>query len=139
MRSTRTVVFIVFLVSLLLPGCGGGGGGDSGAGASDQIPVHRDRLFAEEAIQRVRDRTHVRCQSVTCDGEGEHFDFFDGALGTLFELCLYACMPSEIDDSGEVRHYFVRMQWDRIASGCFEPEGQVGLFFEVTVSCEETL
>ena len=138
MRQTSSFILIAVLAGLLLSGCSGAGGG-TGLNDSENTPIDRDRLFAEEALQRVLDRVIVNCERVTCTGDGEHFDSFDGFFGTLFELCQYRCMPSEIDDSGEVRHFLVKLQWGRIESECFPEEAEIALLIQIIQSCEETL
>lgn len=140
MQCPRYLPFIVLFVSLFSLSCGDGGGG-SGSNSSQDPELTRAQLFAEEAIFRVTDRVTFGCDFIECGGiDSEHFVFVDNIFRTVIEACQYRCLPVEIDESGEVRHYLVKIQWDRAFSNCFDPnDGQVTLLAEVPVDCEPTL
>jgi hypothetical protein len=118
----RTLGLILCLVAVV--GCSGGGG--SGSETSSPDPATRDEAFAREALMRAEDDAIVMCQMIVCpiaDGDRE----VDRGDGTMAHICRYNCMESEIDASGETRHFFVYLLWERFADGCYDPDTRVVL------------
>ena len=116
----RFLGLILGLVVVVGCGSSGGGGGDS----SPPNPVARDDAFAQEALMRAEDDAIVTCRQIVCpiaDGDRD----VDRGDGTIAHICRYNCMESEIDTSGETRHFFVYLQWDRWVDGCFDADTRV--------------
>jgi hypothetical protein len=127
------------LLSLL--GCGGGGGDGGGSGSSGSALEElaaRDRAFANEAVERVLDRSLVSCTAVACLGDGEASELEDGPLGMSIAACHYDCLPVEIDEA-EQRRYQVRLLWRRLPTTCYELEAyEVFILAQVRVPCIPT-
>ena len=132
------VILVVMAALLSLLGCDGGGGGRGASGAAQEDLGARDHAFADEAVERVLDRSLVSCVAVTCAGDGEASEIEDGNLGTIIAACHYDCLPVEIDEA-EQRHYQVRLLWRRIPTTCFEIEAyEVFILAQVRVPCIPT-
>lgn len=115
----RTLGWILCLVAVV--GCGGGG---SGGETSSTNPLTRDEAFANEALMRAEDDARVECKSIECpiaDGDGD----VDRGDGTFAHFCSYDCMEAEIDTSGEKRHFFVHLRWERFADGCYDADERI--------------
>jgi hypothetical protein len=67
---------------------------------------------------RAEDAAIISCETIVCPIADTDFDG-DRGDGTFAHICLYNCMESEIDASGEKRHFFVHLRWERFADGCY--------------------
>jgi hypothetical protein len=134
-------VWITLVAVLALCGCGGGGGGSSrgsSGGSAQEEAAARDRAFADEAVQRVLDRSRISCTAVVCEGDGEMTELEDGNLGTIIASCKYDCLPVAIDLEEE-RHYQVRLLWRRIPATCFDRDDyEIFILAQVPVPCIPT-
>ena len=131
----RLVMGLALLALLPLFGCDGGGGGDGGSGNFQEDLAARDRAFANEAVERVLDRSLVSCQAVACMGDGKASEIPDGPLGMSIASCRYDCLPVAIDEA-EQRRYQVQLLWRRIPTTCYELEAyEVFILAQVRVPC----
>lgn len=116
----KTTLLLITLLCLL--GCSGATSSDgAGAGGGNETEAQREADFREEGIQRALDVSIITCEEIQCPlADAEDGVDFVPLTGRFNKECIYNCVDSEIDTSGEVRQYWVFLAWSRLENGCWE-------------------